>query len=119
MNCGGNPCNFFPHTGKLSSMEKETIYIEGDWATATTESPRLINSGGSGIGIETSISITGGGSRSAHVVDSRGAMQELILLGRSGAAHLEDFARPGELQGGRSVVGGAEGWTNFEREKFW
>ena len=33
-------------------------------------------------------------------------MQELIPLGRSIAANSEDFARPGELQAGRSVVGG-------------
>ena len=44
------------------------------------------------------------------MVDSRGAMRELILLGRSSVANLEDFARHGELQGGQSVVGrGGEG----------
>ena len=109
MNCGGNPCNFFPCTGQLSSMERETIYVEGDQATATAKSPRLINSGGSGAGIETPISIIGGGSGSGHVVDSKVAMRELIPLGRSSAAHLEDFAWPGELQGGRSIVGGQRG----------
>ena len=53
------------------------------------------------------------------MVDSRGAMRELILLGRSSAANPEDFARHGELRTGRSVMGGAEEWTNCEREKFW
>ena len=72
-------------------------------------SPRLISNGGSRAEIETPISITGGGSRSGHVVDSRGAMQELIPLGRSSAAHLEDFVRPRELQGGWSVVGRRRG----------
>ena len=43
------------------------------------------------------------------MVDSRGAIRELIPLGRSSAAHLEDFAWPGELQGERSVVGGRRG----------
>ena len=33
-------------------------------------------------------------------------MRELIPLGRSIAANPKDFARPGELQAGRSVVGG-------------
>ena len=28
------------------SMEKETIYVEGDQATIAAESPRLISSGG-------------------------------------------------------------------------
>ena len=41
-------------------------------------------------------------------------MRELIPLGRSSAANPEDFAQPGELQARRSVVGGAEGWTNRE-----
>ena len=109
MNCQGNPCNFFPHTKQLSSMERETIYIEGDRATATAKSPILISSGRSEAGIETTITITDGGSGSRHVVDSRGAMRELIPLGRSSAANLEDFAQPGELQGGRSVVGGRRG----------
>ena len=45
-------------------------------------------------------------------------MQELILLGRSSVANLEDFARPGELQGGQSIVE-AKGWMNFSREKLW
>ena len=90
-------------------MERETIYVEGDHATVAAESPRLISSGGSEAGIETLITITGGGSRSRHVVDSRGAMRELIPLGRSSAANLEDFARPRELQGGRSVVEGRRG----------
>ena len=90
-------------------MERETIYVEGDWATAAVESPRLISSGELGAGIETPISITGGGSGSGHVVDFRGAMRELIPLGRSSEANLEDFARPGELQGGRSVVEGQRG----------
>ena len=87
-------------------MERETIYVEGDRATAVAESPRLISSGRSEAGIETHITIIGGGSGSGHVVDSRGAMQELILLGRSSAAILEDFAWPRELQGGQSIVGG-------------
>ena len=34
-------------------------------------------------------------------------MRELIPLGRSSVANPEDFARPGELQAGRSVV---QGW---------
>ena len=33
-------------------------------------------------------------------------MRELIPLGRSSAANPEDFARPGELQAKRSIVGG-------------
>ena len=90
-------------------MEKETIYVQGDRATAAAESPRLISSGGSEAGIETPITITGGGSRSGHVVDSKGPMRELIPLGRSSAANPEDFAQPGELQAGRSVVGGRRG----------
>ena len=48
MNCGGNPCNFFPCTGQLRSIERETIYIEGNRATVAAESPRLISSGGWG-----------------------------------------------------------------------
>ena len=109
MNCGGNPCNFFPRTGQLSSMERETIYVKRDQAIAAAESPKLINSGGSGARIITPISITGGGSGSGHMVDSKGAMQKLILLGRSSAAHLEDFARLGELQVGQSVIEGRRG----------
>ena len=62
-------------------MERETIYIQGDRATAAAESPRLITSGGSEAGIETPITITGGGSHSGHVVDSRGSVRELIRLG--------------------------------------
>ena len=42
-------------------MERESIYIQGDWATAAAQSPRLITSGGSEAGIETPIIITGGG----------------------------------------------------------
>ena len=38
-----------------------------------------------------------------------GPMQELIPLGRSIAANSEDFGRAGELQAGRSVVGGWRG----------
>ena len=87
-------------------MERETIYIQRDRATAAAESPRLITSGGSEAEIETPITITGGGSHSGHMVDSRGPMQELIPLGRSIAANSEDFAWPGELQAGRSLVGG-------------
>ena len=94
VNCEGNPCNFFC---TASSMERETIYIHGDQATAAAESPRLITSGGSEAGIETPITIGGGGSHSGHVVDSRGPMRELIPLGRSIAANSEDFSRPGEL----------------------
>ena len=90
-------------------MERESIYIQGDRATAAAESPRLITSGGSEAGIETPITITGGGSHSGHVVDSRGPMRELIPLGRSSAANPKDFARPGELQAGRSAVGGRRG----------
>ena len=90
-------------------MEKESIYIQGDWATTAAESPRLITSGGLEAGIETPITITGGGLHSGHVVDSRGPMRELILLERSSAANLEDFARPGELQARWSVVGGRRG----------
>ena len=108
-NCGKNPWTFFSRTGQLSSMERETIYVDGDQATVGAESPRLISSGGSGVGIETPISITGGGSGSEHVVDFRRAMRELIPLGRSNATHLKDFAQPGELQRGRSVVGGRRG----------
>ena len=58
MNCRGNPCNFFCAP---SSMERETIYIQGDRATAAAESPRLISSGGLEVGIETLITITDGG----------------------------------------------------------
>ena len=90
-------------------MERETIYIQGDRATAVVESPRLISSGGSEVGIETPITITGGGSWSGHVVDSRRPMWELIPLGRSSAANPKDFAQPGELQAGQSVVGGRRG----------
>ena len=112
MNCGGNPCNFFC---AASSMERETIYIQGDRATAAAESPRLITSGGSKAGIETPITITGGGSHSGHMVDSRGPMQELIPLGRSIAANSEDFAQAGELQarrrGGQSGRGQSSGST--------
>ena len=90
-------------------MERKSIYIQGDRATATVESPRFIASGGSEAGIETPITIGGGGSHSGHVLDSRGPMQELIPLGRSIAANSEDFARLGELQAGRSVVGGRRG----------
>ena len=43
------------------------------------------------------------------MVDSRGPMRELIPLGRSIAANSKDFARPGELQAGRSVVEGRRG----------
>ena len=89
-------------------MERETIYFQRDRATATTESPRLINSGGSEARIETLITITIGGSRSGHV-DSRGPMRELISLGRSSAANPEDFAWLGEPQAGRSVVVGRRG----------
>ena len=64
-------------------MERESIYIQGDRATAATESSRLITSGGSEAGIETPITITGGGSHNGHVVDSRGPMRELITLERS------------------------------------
>ena len=45
-------------------------------------------------------------------------MRELISLGRSSVANPEDFAWPGELQAGRSIVGGG-GWMNCERKKFW
>ena len=90
-------------------MERETIYFEGYRATRAAESPRLISSGGSKAGIEAPITITGRGSRSKHVVDSRGAMWELILLGRSSAANPEDFSWAGEPQTGRSVVGGRRG----------
>ena len=113
----GKPLQFF--FCAASSMERESIYIQGDRATAAAESPRLITNGRSEAGIETPITITGGGSHSGHVVDSRGPMRDLILLGRSSVANPEDFAQPGELQAGRSVVGGAEGWTNREGSKFW
>ena len=43
------------------------------------------------------------------MVDSRGAMQELIPLGRSSVANPEDFARPRKLQAGHNVVGGRRG----------
>ena len=46
-------------------------------------------------------------------MDSRGAMWELIPLGRSSAANPEDFARPGELQGRQSIVGGQRGGRNM------
>ena len=90
-------------------MERETIYVQGDQATTAVESPRLISSRGSEAGIETPITITGGESRSRHVVDSRGAMRELIPLGRSSAANPKDFARLEELQARRSVVGERRG----------
>ena len=67
-------------------MERETIYIEGDQATAAAKSPRLISNGESEARLETPITITGGGSRSGHVVDSKEAMRELIPPGRSSAA---------------------------------
>ena len=106
VNCRGNPCNFFPCTRQLSSMERETIYVEGDWAIAAAKSPRLISNGGLGAGIETPISITGRGSGSGHVVDSKGAMRELIPLGRSSAAHLQDFAQLGSSKEGEALWGG-------------
>ena len=90
-------------------MERETIYVQGDQATAAAESLGLTSSGGLEAGIETLITITGAGSRSGHVVDSRGPMQELIPLGRSSAANPKEFAWPGELQAGRSIVGGRRG----------
>ena len=90
-------------------MERESIYIQRDRATAAAESPRLITSGGSEAGIETPITITGEGSHNGHVVDSRGPMRELIPLGRSSAANPKDFAWPRELQAGRSAVGGRRG----------
>ena len=90
-------------------MEKETIYVEGDRSTAVAESPRFITSGGSRAGIETLISITGGRLGSGHMVEPRGAMRELIPLGRNSAAHIKDFVQTRELQAGRSVVGGRRG----------
>ena len=69
----------------------------------------MITSGGSKAGIETLITITGGGSHSGHVVDSRAPIRELIPLGRSSAANPKDFALLGELQAGRSIVGGRRG----------
>ena len=87
-------------------MERKTIYVQGDRATAASESPRLISSGGSEAGIETPRTIIDRGSWSGHVVDSKGAMRELIPLERSSVANPKDFARPRELQVGRSVVGG-------------
>ena len=92
-----------------SSIERETIYIQGDRATLAAESPRLITNMGSEAGIETLITITGGGSHSRHVVGSRKPMWEVILLGRSSAANPKDFARLGELQVGQSVVRGRRG----------
>ena len=103
MNCGGTLAIFFY---VASSMERETLYIQGDRATVAAESPRLITSRGSEARIETPITITGGESHNGHVVDSRGPMQELIPLGRSSAANPKDFARLRELQAGQSVVGG-------------
>ena len=105
----GKPLQFFPRTRQLRSMETETIYVEGDRATAATESPKFISSGGSRAQTETPISIIGGGLGSGHVVDSKRAMRELIPLGRSSAAHLENFVRTGDLQAGQSVVGGRRG----------
>ena len=67
-------------------MERETIYIQGDRATAAAESPRLICSGGSEAGIETPITITSGGSRSRHMVDSKGLCENL--------SRLEEVVRP-------------------------
>ena len=90
-------------------MERESIYIQGDRATAAAESPRFIASGGLEAGIETPITIGCGGSHSGHMLDSRGPMRKLIPLGRSIAANSEDFAWPGELQAGRSIVGGQRG----------
>ena len=55
-------------------MERESIYIQGDRATAAAGSPRFIASGGSEAGIETPITIGGEGSHSGHVLDSRGPM---------------------------------------------
>ena len=55
----GKPLQFF--ICAASNMERETIYIQGDRATVAAESPRLITSGGSEAGIETPITITGGG----------------------------------------------------------
>ena len=101
-------------------MERESIYVEGDRATgAGAKSPRFISSGGLGAGTETPRCIIGGGSGSRLVAESRRTMQELILLGRNSGAHSEDLARIGEFQVRQSVVEGAEGRTDVEREKFW
>ena len=42
VNCRGNPCKFFSRIRQLRSMERETIYVEGDRATSAAESPRFI-----------------------------------------------------------------------------
>ena len=99
-------------------MERETIFVEGDRATTAVESSRFINSGGSSAGTETPISITSGGSRSGHVLESMQGMRELIPLERNNAPHLEDFVRLGSSKQG-GALWGTEGWTNVEREKFW
>ena len=86
-------------------MERKSIYVDGDCGTeAGAESPRSITRGGLGAGAETPTSIIGGGSGGRQVAESRGVMQELILLGRNNGAHLEDLAWIGEFQGRRSVV---------------
>ena len=92
-------------------MERETIYVQGHRATAAALSPRLISSGGSEAGIETPITITSGGSRSGHMVDSKGPMQELIPLGRSTAANSKDFVRLGELQA--DTIRNSRFWMHF------
>ena len=40
------------------------------------------------------------------MAESRGHMQELILLGRNSGAHSKDLAKAGEIQTRWSVVGG-------------
>ena len=45
-------------------------------------------------------------------------MRELIPLGRSSAANSKEFARPGELQAGRSVVGGRRGGRSVRGRSF-
>ena len=45
-------------------------------------------------------------------------MRELIPLGRSSAANPEHFAWPGELQVGRSVVGGWRGGRIVRAQSF-
>ena len=69
-------------------MERESIYVEGDRAIgAAAKSPRFITSGGLGARTETPRSITNGGLGNRCVVESKGAMQELIPLGRNYGAH--------------------------------
>ena len=81
--------------GHLQSMERGSIYVDGEHAIGTgAESPRSITSRGSGGG---------------PVAKSRKLMQELTPFGKNRGAHSKKTSRTGEFQARRSVVGGRKG----------